>query len=187
MNDDSGPPPPGYQQPPPQPTYYQQAPPPQVGAPTPQPQSTKSSGTGSRIAYILVMLAFAAASVALFMYFFSQREKGSQLQEEGIETTADVGNVSTLTRNGSVVSNDVELSFQPEGATAPVTVEATDCSADRWNAGRSTVDVVYMPDDPEVVELAGCTDSSGPLFPAILGGAFAVVSLLMLRNMFRRT
>lgn len=50
----------------------------------------------------------------------------------------------------------------------------------------STVDVTYMPGDPEVVELAGCTDSSGPLFPTILGGVFAAISLLMLRGMFRR-
>ena len=184
MNDDVGQVPPGYR-----PAAHRpgssQPPPPYPGGPVAQKPAKRRSGTG-KAAYFAVMLAFAAVSVGMFMYFFSQRDRVSALIENGVETTADVGAITTTTRRGRVTNYRLLLSFEPAGAPAPVSASVATCGDDRYTPGSSTVDVVYVPNDPEVVELAGCagTGGTGP-FPLILGVAFAIGALLMLINMFR--
>ena len=139
----------------------------------------KSPGIGLKIFYVFLILGLGAVGVGAFLFFFNDRSEAAALKADGVETQADVTSVVTTTRDGEVTFNEVSLRFDPEGPETTASADLIDCSAQRWEDGVRTMEITYLPDDPEVIGLSECATSPGML-SAVLGAVFLGGALIML-------
>ena len=87
--------------------------------------------------------------------------------------------VTTTSRDGEVIYNEVSVTFDPEGPETTSSAELLDCSAQRWEEGVETMEITYLPDDPDVIGFSECATSPG-ILSAALGTVFSLLALFMI-------
>lgn len=147
--------------------------------PPTQISGRKSHGIILKLFYVLVILVVGAAGVGLLVLFMNDRSEAAQLEDEGVEVEADVTSVTETSRDGEVVYNEVSLTFDPEGPETSASAQLLDCSAQRWEEGVETMEITYLPDDPDVMGFSECAKSPG-ILSAVLGVVFSLLALFMI-------
>jgi hypothetical protein len=152
-------------------------PPPQQG-PAPAPANT---GIGFKIFMALVILGFAAAGYGGIKTYLEKSDQSRRLQEDGVEADADVMSVTEISGRRIETYHELSVSYDPSSEDFLAFAEVKDCSGARYESGISTVRVVYLPDDPEVIRLAACeANFDTDRFPGIIGLVFGALALLLL-------
>ena len=152
-------------------------PPPQQ-APGPAQSST---GIGFKIFMALVVLGLAAAGYGGIKTYLEKSSQSQRLQEDGVEANADVSSVTEISGRRIETYHELRVSYDPPGEEILEFAEVKDCSGARYESGITTVRVVYLPDEPEVIRLAACeANFDTDKFPGIIGLVFSAFALLLL-------
>ena len=134
----------------------------------------------------LVAIGFVAAGVGAFKSFFDQRLETRRLQEQGVETEAEIVSVEITTqrRGGRHARVGVTYTDRESGTTA--VAEVLDCTEEQHEEGDRTVRIVYVPGNPEEVRRAECVSSADSVLGAVLGPIFLGLGLFLLLAPLRR-
>lgn len=134
-----------------------------------------------KIAAALVAVGFFAGGYGAIKTVFDNRAETKRLEQQGVEEEANVLSVSEFTRNGRFVYNEISVSYEGPGDDLLAFGHVQDCEGHRIEPGTETVDIEYLPDDTDVIQLVDCKSSfDSQVFPGIAGGALIAFGLFML-------
>jgi len=154
----------------------------QVGSSGQAPE--RRPGIGLRILMGLFTIGMGAVGVLGLYVAMEIRSSAAELEDEGIETQADVVQVTATTSNDRLLHHTIDLAF--DGADGRTFADVLDCDGARWEDGMDTVDVVYAPSDPDNVRLVACPASSfSQALPGVGGALLLGLSLFIVWRAFR--
>ena len=153
-------------------------------------EQTARPGLGTKVFLALVIVGFAAAGIGAIKTYLDESRQSTELVERGVETDGDVMSATEISGRRIETYTKLRVSYDPQGPRILDFAEVQDCPAARYEPGISTVRVVYLPDDPDVIRLQTCRSSfDSDVLPGILGLVFIALALLILwraRRVWRR-
>jgi Protein of unknown function (DUF3592) len=138
-------------------------------------RSGTGTGIGIKIFFALVILGFFAAGAAAMNYFVNHRAETAELDEKGVVVEADVLSATEIRTRRSRYT-ELSVSYEPPDSQEFIALEfatVQDCSSARYEPGTETVDVIFLPDDPETIRLVDCKSTfDTEWLPAMAGVLF---------------
>ena len=141
---------------------------------------TPKTALSVKVFFALVIVGLLAAGYGGIKTYLDKSGRADALAERGVETEAEVTFVNEVRGRRIETYHELNVTYDREDEIAPGFAEVTDCPGDRWDESLGIVHIVYLPDDPKVVSLAGCLDSFDVnILPGILGLVFGALGLFM--------
>lgn len=134
----------------------------------------------------LVGIGFVAAGIGSFKSYFDQRSETQRLEEQGVETEANIISVEVTTQRRGGNHARLGVTYEDRGSGATTFAEVLDCSEERYEEGDRTVRIVYVPGNPEDVRRAECVSSVDSILPLVVGPIFLALGLFLLLSPLRR-
>ena len=124
---------------------------------------------------------FGAIGVVGVRTYFADRAESAALMTEGIETDAHVIHVEKVSRGPNRgFSITLLVSYETQDQFGVEIAEVFPCSEVQYEEGDETIEVVYSPDDPDAVRMAGCAATIDTWLPLAIGiGSFALSLFLL--------
>lgn len=140
----------------------------------------RGASPGMKVFYALVIIGFGAAGFGALKTYFDNRTASSALEERGVEADARVSSVTEISGRRIETYHELSISYDPPGPRLLEFAEVQDCSGQRYLGATPSVEIVYLPDDPDTVRLSACRSSfDSNILPGILGLVFVVIALFL--------
>ncbi len=140
----------------------------------------------TKVFFALVILGLAAGGAGAIKTYLDQSEVGERLEEQGVAAEANVMSATEITGWRIATYSQLRVSYDPPGPQILAFAEIQDCSEERYAPGTRTVQVVFLPSDPDVIRLAACRSSfDSDRLPGLIGIALIGVALFMVWRLRR--